>query len=413
MKTKFFLSLFIYLLFLNCEQTKQPQLGIDVLMQNSQHLLKGKKVGVITNQTGVNALGIHVADLLFQAKGVELIALFCPEHGIRGDIEGGYDINTQTDKKTSVPIYSLYGTTRKPTSDMLQALDVLIFDIQDVGTRFYTYISTMFYAMEAAAEHQIPFWVLDRPNPIFGSIVEGWVLESGFESFVGISSIALRHGMTIGELAKLFNEQGCLANGVHAELTVIPLKNWRRTDAYSKFGVEWIKPSPNIPDVETAILYPGIGLLEATNVAEGRGTPSPFKYIGAPWLDNIQLAKQLQALNFKGVAIDTISFIPVDMPGAAVNPKYEGQRCHGLHFSITEPANFNAVSFGIHLISLIKNQHPQHFDWRSRDGIDRMAGTDKFRLAIDSGIPPDQIIESIQEDLKQFKLIREKYLLYD
>jgi uncharacterized protein YbbC (DUF1343 family) len=339
--------------------------------------------------------------------------LFGPEHGIRGDVEGGYEINDQKDSKTGVPIISIYGNTNKPTPEMLQGIDVLIFDIQDVGARFYTYISTMSLCMEAAAENNIEFMVLDRPNPITGMIVEGPVLKDEYKSFVGIHRIALRHGMTVGELAQMFNEEGWLANGVKANLTVIPMENWRRNSWYGELGIQWIKPSPNMPLPMTALLYPGMGLLETCNISEGRGTAKPFENIGAPWLDNVKLAAMLKESGISGVAIDTTSYIPVDMPGAAMNPKYEGQLCHGLLLSVTDPRQFQSAAFGLHLICAAKKLHPDKFAWNSQRSPRLMFGNDETPVAIDAGQTAEQIIESWTPDLVTFQLIREKYLLYE
>ncbi|MDW7681663.1 MAG: DUF1343 domain-containing protein, partial [bacterium] len=299
-----FSAVLILNLICNCgsadiKTSAKVSLGIDILLDEHLDLIQGKRVGIITNQTGVNSDGKHIIDLVFEAPEVELTALYGPEHGLRGDVEGGLTISHLVDPKTGVPIYSIYGKTKKPTPEMLQNVDVLIFDIQDVGARFYTYISTMSLCMEAAAENQISFIVLDRPNPITGTIVEGPVLAPEYQSFVGIHPIALRHGMTVGELALMFNEQSWLANGIQVELQIVKMKNWRRDSWYGELGLEWIKPSPNMPSATTALLYPGMGLLESCNVSEGRGTAAPFIQIGAPWLDHVRL-KQL--LDNAGVA---------------------------------------------------------------------------------------------------------------
>lgn len=413
-KIIFFNLLFVALI--SCSNTpamKPVELGLDVLQINQFALLKNKKVGVITNQTGLDSKGQHIADIVHSAPEVELVALFGPEHGIRGNIEGGFTVSKQIDEQTGVPIFSLYGDTRKPTSEMLQNIDVLVFDIQDVGTRFYTYISTMALALEAAAENDIQFVVLDRPNPITGNIVEGPVLEEEFKSFVGIYPIALRHGMTVGELAILFNEEGYLKDGIKADLSVVPMNNWRRNTWYSELDLKWIRPSPNMPDPETALLYPGIGLLEAAVISEGRGTSIPFKNIGAPWLDSATLVEELKKINFEGISFDTTSFIPIDMPGAAVNPKFEGLRCKGLKLSVTEPMSFMSVKFGVHLICLIRRMHPDKFDWRSVRGIDILAGTDEFRKSVDAGVAAEEILSSFELELEKFMAVRDKYLLYE
>ncbi len=403
------------LLVIACSQeTASPPLkfGIDVLLDSKLEIIQNQRVGLITNQTGVDANGTHVIDLLYRAPGVKLVALFAPEHGIRGDVEGGDTINDQKDPQTGVPIFGIYGATNKPTPAMLANIDVLVFDIQDVGTRFYTYISTMSLCMEAAAENNIHFVVLDRPNPITGVMVEGPVLEKEYTSFVGIHPIALRHGMTIGELARLFNEEGWLANGVRCRLTIIPLLNWDRRCWYPELGWRWIKPSPNMTSPTTALLYPGIGLLEACNVAEGRGTLRPFETIGAPWLDHVALAELLRKENIPGIECDTTSFIPIDLPGIAMNPKFEGQRCNGLSFTITDPHRFPAVSFGLHLICAIKKLHPDKFAWKSARSPLLMFGDDDTPRAIDEGKSAQEIIQSWQAKLDTFRLLREKYLLY-
>lgn len=407
-------AFFLVCVYISCEDSHpQFKLGIDVMEQNEFAVLQGKRVALITNQTGVDSRGNHIIDLFFNAAGVDFVALFGPEHGIRGDVEGGFEIKDQKDPKTGVPIFSIYGNTKKPTPEMLQGIDVLIFDIQDVGARFYTYISTMSLCMEAAAENNIEFMVLDRPNPITGAIVEGPVLEDEYKSFVGIHPIALRHGMTVGELARMFNEEGWLANGVKANLTIIPMENWYRNGWYGELGLKWIKPSPNMPSAMTALLYPGIGLLETCNISEGRGTLQPFEVIGAPWLDHVQLANALRDKSLQGIQLDTTSYIPVDMPGAAVNPAYEGQRCRGLRLLVTNPLEFHSVAFGLHLICAIKKLHPDQFAWNSQRSPRLMFGNDETVVAIEAGQAAEQIIDSWMPKLEAFKLTREKYLLYE
>jgi uncharacterized protein YbbC (DUF1343 family) len=390
----------------------QVQTGLDVLVANDCALLKGKRVGVVTNHTAIDRQGRHIADLLYEAPGVTLSKLFAPEHGIRGTAEAGAQIGSEVDAKTGVPILSLYGETKKPTPDMLRDLDVLVFDIQDVGTRFYTYISTMSLAMEAAAEQQIPFVVLDRPNPIGGTVVEGPVLAPENRSFVGIHPIALRHGMTIGELARLFNEEGWLAGGKKADLTVVRMKNWRRTMLFADTGLPWVKPSPNIVSPATALLYPGIGLLEATNIAEGRGTAAPFEQCGAPWIDAGRLLQALHRYSFPGLEYDSTSFVPVDMPGMATNPKYEGQVCRGLRLRVTRPELFRAVDFGIHLIATVHELHPDKLVIRE-SGMRLMTGSTAVTAALIEGQAPETVIASWEKELKEFLSLRQKYLLYD
>ncbi|MFZ5519178.1 MAG: exo-beta-N-acetylmuramidase NamZ family protein [Candidatus Zhuqueibacterota bacterium] len=410
---KIILACFLLAVMFSCAKTGATKLGIDVLLDRQLDLIKGKNIGVVTNQTGLNGRGESIVDVLHRTPGVKLVALFGPEHGLRGNVEGGDSIANQMDDATGIPIFSIYGDTQKPTPAMLAGIDALIFDIQDVGARFYTYISTMSLCMEAAAEQGIDFIVLDRPNPITGAVVEGPVLEMEFASFVGKHAIALRHGMTVGELAKMFNEEGWLAQGVRAKLTVVRMENWKRAQWFGELGLNWTKPSPNMPSPETALVYPGTCLLEACNVSEGRGTGKPFEMVGAPWLDHVALAQTLTAANLPGVKIDTTSFAPVDIPGMAMNPKYKGERCRGLFLTVTDPLQFRSAEFGIRLIREIKQLHPMTFAWRSENSASRLFGTMSAPRAIDRGDSADDIIRALQPGVQQFNSIRQKYLLYD
>jgi uncharacterized protein YbbC (DUF1343 family) len=390
--------------------------GLDVVVASGFSEFKGKRVGIITNQTGIDLERRHIADLFHEADGVQLVALFGPEHGIRGDIEGGAKITTRVDDKTGVTVYSLYGETRKPTPEMLKNIDALIFDIQDVGARFYTYISTMSLAMEAAAELKIPFYVLDRPNPI-GDLVEGPVLDMAQRSFVGIHPIALRHGMTVGELAQMFNDQGWLQTGpkkapqtIKADLRIIKMEGWRRDMLFDETGLPWVMPSPNMTSPVTALLYPGIGLLEATNFSEGRGTNSPFEKVGAPWADSKQLIEKLQN-HFPGIYLRPIDFIPVDLPGKAMNPKFEGSGCRGLQLDITQPRAFHAVAFGVHLLCALQEKYPKKFVL-NENRMARMSGQAWVGKMILAGKTPEAILARIEKETQAFRDLRVKYLLY-
>ncbi|MDZ7359273.1 MAG: DUF1343 domain-containing protein [candidate division KSB1 bacterium] len=391
--------------------------GLDIVVAGGFSEFKGRRVGIITNQTGIDRERRHIADLFHQAEGVELAALFGPEHGIRGDIEGGAKIATRVDAKTGVTVYSLYGEIRKPAPEMLQNLDALIFDVQDVGTRFYTYISTMSLAMEAAAEAKIPFYVLDRPNPI-GDLVEGPVLDPAQRSFVGIHPIALRHGMTAGELAQMFNREGWLQTGtpeapqtLKADLHVIKMEGWRRDMLFHETGLPWVKPSPNMTSPVTALLYPGMGLLEATNFSEGRGTPSPFEKIGAPWVDSNKLIAKLQN-RVPGIDLRPIDFIPVDLPGQAMNPKFEGTGCRGLQVDVTEPRALQSVAFGIHLLCALQEMYPEKFVLHE-NRMARLNGQTWVGKMILSGKKPEAILERIEKETQAFRDMRQKYLLYE
>jgi len=396
-----------------CRSTDSPrvQVGADRLLTDYRQLVAGKTVGLITNQTGVDSRGRHIADLLADDPEVTLGALFGPEHGIRGQAEAGASVENGKDVKTGVPIFSLYGKTKKPTPEMLKGLDVLIFDIQDVGARFYTFISTMSLAMEAAAENGIPFVVLDRPNPIGGTLVEGPMLDPRFRSFVGIHPIPLRHGMTVGELARLFNEQGWLKNGVRADLHVVPLRGWKRAMLYDETGLKWIPPSPNMPSPETALLYPGMGLLEATNISEGRGTHHPFENVGAPWIDPEQLIQQLSAESIPGLQIRATTFTPVDLPGMAMNPKYEGRLCRGLWLDVTDGHRFRSAEFGLRLIAAVRQLYPDSLQIRER-GMNLMSGRAEITRALQEGAPLDSLLQLQREGVADFLKLRQKALLY-
>lgn len=380
--------------------------GIEVLLQKGLHLIEGKRVGLITNMTGVDSQGRHSADLVRATPGVELVALFAPEHGLRGDRQAGEYVPSYVDPVTGLPVYSLYGETRKPTPAMLRGIDVLIFDIQDVGARFYTYVYTMAYAMEAAAEHGIPFIVLDRPNPIGGEIVEGPVLDPSLSSFVGLYPIALRHGMTVGELALYFNSEF----GIGAELTVVPMEGWSRSMWFDETGLPWIPPSPNMRTLATATVYPGMGLIEGTNVSEGRGTDAPFETVGAPWIDGERLAAELNALGLPGVRFHPVVFTPTAS-------KYEGQRSEGVRIEVTDRTRYASVTTGLHLIATLKRLYPQDFAWRAPDRsgryfFDQLSGDRTVRQKLDAGVPVPAIVQSWQEALDAFLARRARYLLY-
>ena len=389
------------------------RLGSDVLADNGLEFLNGKRVGLITNQTGLTSDGRHVADLLAQNANVELVALMGPEHGIRGDAEAGAKVDGARDAKTGVPIFSLYGQTRKPTPEMLKGLDALVFDIQDIGTRFYTYISTMSLAMEAAAEAGLMFVVLDRPNPIGGHLVEGPVLAPEHKSFVGIHPIPLRHGMTVGELARLFNEEGWLANGVKANLQVVRCEGWRRNMIFRDYGSRWVPPSPNIPTPESALLYPGTGLIETLRTfSEGRGTEQPFEMVGAPWLNSEVLISALTDAGIAGVAFEPATFTPVDIPGKATGNKYDQQLCNGVHFVIQDGHKLPAVRLGFELLVALQKHFPQQLEIKQKS-VERLTGQSWIYESLLRGVTADTIAAKWQDDLDKFMQVRSKYLLYE
>jgi uncharacterized protein YbbC (DUF1343 family) len=295
---------------------------------------------------------------------------------------------------------------------MLKDVDILVFDIQDIGARFYTYIYTMAYAMAAAAEQGIAFVVLDRPNPINGIRVEGNILESEFASFVGLFPIPVRHGMTVGELAKMFNEEGWLTNGIKANLTIIPMKNWHRELWYDDTGLPFINPSPNIPDLESATVYPGVCLLEGTNVSEGRGTSNPFQIFGAPWINGARLAERLNTLNLSGIALKDTFFTPVSIDGAASNPKYENNMCFGVKIKVTDRNQFQPYRTGIQIVYTIYQMYPDSLKWHTRH-FDRLCGTASIRETIVKEGNIDSLIASWQDQINEFMKKRKRYLIYN
>lgn len=385
--------------------------GADVLFENRIDLIKGKRVGLVTNHTAILSDGRHLADALHTHPDVELVVLFGPEHGIRGDAPDGAAIRDSVDQSTGVPVYSLYGAVRKPTPEMLRSVDVLLFDIQDIGARFYTYISTMSYAMEAAAEQSIPFVVLDRPNPIRGTWAEGFLRVDTLSSFVGLHPIPIAHGMTVGELALLFNGQKWLSGGVSALLTVVPMENWTRDLWYDETGLQWVRPSPNMATLSTAVVYPGTCLLEGTNLSEGRGTERPFEMLGAPFVDGARWAERLNGAGLPGVSFEPVTFTPRAIPNVTNNPKYRDLECRGIFITVTDRDRFEPVRTGVHILAAAKELFADSLKWR-QSSIDRLAGTPELRLKLDAGVAPEAIVAGWRDGAGRFLEMRKPYLLY-
>jgi len=404
---------FVFLLFITAcaGYTDAPvKIGAELLFEEHIDLLQGKRVGLVTNHTGILPDGRHLADVLHEHEALELTALYAPEHGIRGDATHAFDHSE--DSATGLQVYSLYGDTRKPTPDMLDDIDVLIFDIQDVGARFYTYISTMNNTMEAAAENGKKFIVLDRPNPITGVYVDGTILDPEFRSFIGIQPIPVAHGMTVGELAIMVNEEGWLESGVKADLTVIQMQNYRRSMWYDQTELPWVKPSPNMLRLSTAIVYPATCFFEGTNVSDGRGTDHPFEWFGAPWMNGEELAKALNVYELPGVVFEPIAYTPGNMVnGVRISPKFMGEVCYGVGMNITDRNAFQPVSTGVYILSTIYRLYSDEIVWRE-NWMDLLWGTDHIRTAIQEGIGPTEIVSGWQEELEEFLSVREKYLLY-
>jgi len=390
----------------------QVKTGADLLFEKYFHLIQGKNVGLVTNHSALLSNGKHLADALHEDKRTNLVFLFGPEHGVRGDAPAGAKIDDAVDQKTGVPAYSLYGKINKPTKEMLKGVDVLLFDLQDVGARFYTFISTLSYAMEAAAEDNIPFIVLDRPNPIRGTWVEGFNREDSLRSFVGLHPITIAHGMTIGELATMYNNEGWLKNGIKANLTVVKMEGWKRTMWYDQTGLKvWAKPSPNLPTLESCVVYPGTCFFEGVNISEGRGTDKPFEIIGAPYIDGTKWAKLLNGYKLSGVVFEPIEFTTRSIAGAVQHPKYEGQQSGGVFLKVTDRDSFEPVKAAVYMLAAAKKLFPDSLKWRERS-IDRLSGTPDFRKAIDAAMAPEKIVEMWKGSVEKFKAIRGKHLLY-
>ena len=384
------------------------RLGADRLAEAMPAALTGKRVGLITNHTGHDRQRTPTIDLLAARKDVTLVALFSPEHGIRGVASGRVD--SSKDEKTGLPVHSLYGETQKPTPPMLQNVDALVFDIQDVGVRQYTYLSTMALAMQAAAEKKIPFVVLDRPNPIGGNIVEGNIREAGLESFVGLYPIASRHGLTAGELAQLYNKEF----NIGADLHVVRLEGWKRDLWLDRTDLPWTGPSPNLPKFEGVIHYPGTVFFEGTNLSEGRGSNNPFEQTGAPWLRAREVAAAMNAKRLAGVRFEAVEFAV--LPTAR---KFPGQTIPGVRLVVTDREQYRPVATTMRLIEVIRRLHPTDFQWRgsrSAEGVDnfsldRLAGSRRIRAAIENGTL-EALLEEWERDAQRFQVLRKPYLLY-
>jgi uncharacterized protein YbbC (DUF1343 family) len=373
------------------------QTGLDVLRAQGFAPLKGKRVGLVTNHTGRARDGAAAIDLLSDVPGVKLVALFSPEHGIRGILDA--KVPSQVDERTGLPINSLYGETQRPTAAMLEGLDAIVIDLQDIGARFYTYTTTTAYVMEEAAKAKLPVFLLDRPNPVNGWQIEGPALDKESTGFTGyFPAMPIRHGMTLGEMAKLFNGE----NKIGADLTVVPMKNWRRDDWYDDTTLPWINPSPNMRNMNEAALYTGIGAIEGTNVSVGRGTDTPFEHVGAPWIDGVQLADVLNARGVAGVRFYPVRFTPL-------SSKYANQECQGVFIIVTERAALRPVRVGLEIASAISRLYPAQYQL---DLAARLFGSRDTLARIRTGDDPAEIAASWGAAEARWRLLRSKYLLY-
>ncbi len=410
MKRVFLSLLLMFCVVSQLSAKERVKTGDEVLLSKYLNLLKGKSIGIITNQSGELQDGNHIVDVLSKVPGVKLTALFAPEHGIRGKESAGEEFSGSIDKKTGVPVYSLYGKNRKPSPEMLKGIDVLIYDIQDVGARFYTFISTLDYSMEAAAENHLKFIVLDKPDMLRADLVDGPVLVDSLRSFIGIQPITSVYGMTPGEFATMINDAGMLAGGVKADLTVIRMENYRRSMWYDQTGLKWITPSPNLPDMTAVEVYPGTVLLEATNVSEGRGTEHPFETIGAPYINSNKLISLLRKQNISGVGFEPVDFVPKPFEWAG-KPKYEGEVCHGVRIIVKDRNSFRPVEMGATIVWAIRKLYPTQFKFID-SYFDKLAGTGSVRTMLEEGKSPKEIFGSWRNGQRKFENLRKKYLLY-
>ena len=390
---------------------RNVQVGADLLLTKQAGLIKGKNLGLITNHSALLRSGEHLVDALAKRTDVRLRALFGPEHGFRGTAPDRKGIGNEVDSKTGIPVYSLFGKTIKPTRRMLKGIDVLLFDIQDVGARFYTYITTLTLAMEAAAENGIPFIVLDRPNPIGGALVEGPILDPRLRSFVGWLPIPVLHGMTIGELAVMINGEQWMKRRVTTDLHVVAMNGWNRTLTFDRTGIRWVDPSPSIRSQHIATVYGGSCFIEGTNVSEGRGTDHPFEQIGAPWIRNKALCGKLAALHLPGVTFLPVTFTPRSTLSVTTDSKYEGEPCQGVFVKVTDAKHFLPVKTGVSLLWALQNLYPDDFVMKPRR-LDELVGNRQVRRMVLAGSPPEVIARTWQADVDGFLEKRKEYLLY-
>ena len=402
------------------------KLGVEVLFEKRLDLIRGKHVGLITNPTGLDSRLDSIIEKFRACPDTKLVALYGPEHGVRGNAQAGEYVAFYFDEHFQLPVFSLYGQTHKPPPDMLtnideymrsfdtkhegkqveagmmQSVDVMVFDLQDVGTRVYTYIATMANAMSAAAEADIPFIVLDRPNPINGVAMEGPILEfPKYSSFIGLYPIPLRHGMTAGELAQLFNEKYLPKK---CRLTIVPLENWTRAEWFDETSLPWTLPSPNLPTLASATVYPGQVILEGSNLSEGRGTTKPFEFFGAPWIDGFVLAKKLNELNLPGVKFREVYFTPTFS-------KFAGTNCGGCQLCVLDREKYQSIATTLNILSVVKNLYGGKLEFHA-SYFDKVLGNSRVREELERAEPVDKIIANFQAGLNEFAKLREPYLLY-
>ena len=389
--------------------TAAPQVktGLENLLEDHLDLIQGKRLGVLANQTSVDSKGRHIVKLLSEHAQIVTV-LFGPEHGFMGNVEDAASISDSIYK--DIQLYSLYGEFLAPTPGMLKDVDVLVYDIQDVGVKFYTFISNLFLAMHAAKRENIPIIVLDRPNPINAEIVNGAITNPAFSSFVGVLPLPIRYGMTVGEIAELFNNETYGGFSLGIDLTVIPMTGYKRDMWYDDTGVPWIVPSPNMPTLETAVIYPGMCLMEGTNLSEGRGTDTPFLTIGAPYIDSKEWLDAIPKETLVGARAIPIAFQPKTIPGVVSRPKYRNERCHGLHFTVTDRDKLDPIALAVSVLCAAQKLYPEEF--KMTKYLDKLWGNEDLRALISEGQDYCSILQTCEQGLVRFKKVRKKYLLY-
>ena len=382
-------------------------LGIENLISHHRDLIKGKKIGLIINHTSMDSKGTPILNLISPYADVK--AIFAPEHGFSGNESAGKTINEEV--RSGIKVYSLYGEFSQPTQEKLKGIDLLIFDMQDIGVKFYTYISTLYLSLLAAHRNSIPILVLDRPDAIGGDRLEGSITYPVFSSFVGPMPLPIRYGMTIGELATLMNEEKLLGSSANAQLTVIEMQNYSRSMRFEEMELPWIPPSPNIPTLETALMYPGTCLIEGTNISEGRGTESPFLTIGAPFIKPEEWLKTIPLELLNGVEINPATFTPKTIPNKAENPKHQGKLCHGLRFRITNPEKVRPIDLTVALLCGAQKLYPANFQMTKT--LDKLWGNEDLRSMVLENMSYQQIMKTTIDDINNFIPVRNKYLRYN
>ena len=378
--------------------------GADELIEHHLSEIQNRNIAVVTNKTAILKNGVHLIDALLDSN-IQIKKVFTPEHGFKGNFEAGAFVSNETFADKNIKFVSLYGRNKKPKSEDLKDVDLILYDIQDLGVRFYTYISTLYYVIEAAAENNIKVMILDRPDPLNGNFVNGPAISENELSFIGIQPLPILYGMTPGELSLYFRDNIFDEIGKRAEIEIIKLKNWNRNSFLNEYDNEWISPSPNIPDFETALVYPGIALLEGTNISEGRGTYSPFLKIGAPFIDGKSLADKLNGADIRGVKFTENSFTPISIKGMSENPKYKNEKCGGIKIQIIDGYNLNSIDLGIKIIKTIQSLFPGKLKFNKH--FYKLTGKRFYRNCFEQ-----KSNCNYDDDLIEFKKIRKKYLIY-